>query len=85
MLLLVYRQKCCNCLVNIFGCSTDESANMLLPGEHGTVKLTLLWKMVMVPGQQFTIRENKVTVATGIVTDMLPAVHIPNGLGKLEL
>lgn len=33
--------------------------------------------MVMTPGQSFTIRENNVTVATGMVTKLLPSVQIP--------
>ncbi|KAG5889050.1 hypothetical protein JTB14_000960 [Gonioctena quinquepunctata] len=62
-----------------------ENVDMILPGEHGSVNLTLLSKMVMVPGQQFTIRENNITVATGIVTETLPNVNITTSLGKLVL
>lgn len=58
---------------------------MVLPGEHAKVYLTLLWKMVMTPGQSFTIRENNITVATGIVTETLPSVTITTNLGKLVL
>lgn len=58
---------------------------MLLPGEHGTVYLTLLWKMVMVSGQQFTIRQNNTTVATGIVTKTLENIHIEKNLSKLVI
>lgn len=58
---------------------------MFMPGEHGTVYLTLQWKMVMIIGQQFTIRENNVTVATGIITESLEPVLIQKSLGKLEL
>lgn len=58
---------------------------MIMPGEHGTVYLTLLNKMVMVAGQQFTIRENNLTVATGIVTETLPNVDVTRSLGKLKL
>lgn len=56
-----------------------------MPGEHGKVYITLLWKMVMASGQPFTIRENNVTVATGIITETLPEVHIASNLGKLVL
>ncbi|RZC42919.1 elongation factor Tu, mitochondrial-like, partial [Asbolus verrucosus] len=42
----------------------DEGVEMIMPGEHGKVYLTLLSKMVMLPGQSFTIRENKITVGT---------------------
>lgn len=59
---------------------------MLMPGEHGQVRLTLLKKMVMTSGQQFTIRENGKTVATGIVTKSLKSVELPhNKLSKVEV
>lgn len=57
---------------------------MIMPGEHGKVYITLLFKMVMLPGQAFTIRENKTTVATGIIADALPDVVITKNLGKLD-
>ncbi|XP_041972572.1 elongation factor Tu-like [Aricia agestis] len=64
----------------------EPSMEMMMPGDHGEVYLTLLEGMVMLKGQRFTIRENNVTVATGIITDALPSVNVPNGkLGKLEL
>ncbi|XP_072377386.1 elongation factor Tu-like [Diabrotica undecimpunctata] len=63
----------------------SEEVKMILPGEHGSVDLTLLWKMVMLPGQQFTIRENNITVATGIITETLPSIAITTSLGKLAL
>lgn len=57
---------------------------MLMPGEHGNVRLTLFKKMVMTNGQPFTIRENGATVATGIITKSLPSVNLPlNKLSKL--
>lgn len=65
----------------------SESADrFLMPGEHGDVRLTLHRKMVMTPGQQFTIRENNKTVATGIITKQLPSVNIPmNKLIKVQI
>ncbi|XP_066142649.1 elongation factor Tu-like [Euwallacea fornicatus] len=63
----------------------DDSVGMIMPGEHGNIKLTLLWKMVMMQGQQFTIRENNMTVATGIITETLPNVDVKGNLGKLVL
>ncbi|VEN36337.1 unnamed protein product [Callosobruchus maculatus] len=63
----------------------DENVNMLMPGEHGSVYLTLLWKMAMAQGQQFTVRENNMTVATGVITETLENVHISTSLGKLAL
>lgn len=59
---------------------------MIMPGEHGQVRLTLFKKMVMTNGQQFTIRENSKTVATGIITNTHKPVELPlNKLSKLVL
>lgn len=70
------------CRVDLVG--TD--AMMLMPGEHGGIRLTLLKKMVMSVGQPFTIRENGATVATGIITETLPSVDLPlNKLSKLVI
>lgn len=59
---------------------------MIVPGEHGQVRLTLLKKMVMTNGQPFTIREgNRVTVATGIITKRHDPVHVTRKISELEL
>ena len=58
---------------------------MIMPGEHAQVYLTLQWKMVMSVGQTFTIRENNVTVATGMVTEKLETLQFQGILGKLNL
>lgn len=59
---------------------------MIMPGEHGNVKITLLNKMIMNIGQPFTVRENGRTVATGIISKILPNVHISkNNLSKIKL
>lgn len=63
----------------------DKDVAMLMPGEHGTVYLTLQWKMVMTKTQPFTIRENNVTVATGIITESLPHTDVNTSLGKLTI
>lgn len=63
----------------------DSNTKMLMPGEFGNVYLTLLRKMVMTKGQPFTIRENNVTVATGIVTETLPTVNIATKLANVNL
>lgn len=61
----------------------DENG-MIMPGDHGAIKLTLLRKMVMTPGQSFTIRENGSTVATGIVTKSLKSLDLHmNKLSKV--
>lgn len=71
------------CRVDLPSSSPD---GLIMPGEHGDVRLTLHRKMVMTPGQQFTIRENNKTVATGIVTKQLPSINIPmNKLIKVPL
>lgn len=64
---------------------TDKEVEMILPGEHGSIQLTLLNKMVMSPGQQFTIRENNITVATGVIVETLPDIAVNISLGKLKL
>ncbi|XP_026497775.1 elongation factor Tu-like [Vanessa tameamea] len=62
----------------------EPTMDMMMPGDHGEVYLTLLEGMVMTEGQPFTIRENNVTVATGIVTETLSSIDVPNGkLGKV--
>ncbi|CAG9568585.1 unnamed protein product [Danaus chrysippus] len=64
----------------------EPSMEMLMPGDHADVLLTLLEGMVMVKGQQFTIRENNVTVATGIITDTMQSVNVPDRkLGKVVI
>ncbi|XP_038218225.1 elongation factor Tu-like [Zerene cesonia] len=64
----------------------EPTMDMLMPGDHAEVYLTLLEGMVMTTGQPFTIRENNVTVATGIVTETLQNVDVPNGkLGRVQL
>jgi elongation factor Tu len=51
---------------------------MFMPGQHGLIHLTLIKKMAMSVGQPFTIRENNVTVATGIITEVLDSLFFPN-------
>lgn len=54
-----------------------------MPGEHSKVRVTLLRKMVMAPGQAFTIRENGSTVGTGLISKRLPSLDLPkNKLSK---
>lgn len=59
---------------------------MLVPGEHANVRLTIFKKMVMNNGQTFTIREGHVTVATGIITSTRADVELPfNKLSKVDI
>ncbi|KAK8762582.1 hypothetical protein V5799_026149 [Amblyomma americanum] len=68
------------CRVDVVGDS------MLMPGEFGEVELTLPKKMLMVTGQNFSIREEKRTVATGIISKMLPNVVATTAqVGKIDL
>jgi elongation factor Tu len=64
----------------------DEEGGILMPGDNAKVHLTLLYGMHMKIGQSFTIRENKHTIASGIITAYLPNIEIPNNnLGLLDL
>jgi elongation factor Tu len=60
---------------------------MLLPGESGKVKISMLKKMPLFIGQRFTLRENKITVASGIITKLNDAIPLQpkQKLIKLEL
>lgn len=63
-----------------------ENDSMLMPGDHGNVRITLFKKMVMSNGQPFTIREQGITVATGVITKRHDPVNLPlNKLSKLVL
>ncbi|XP_067140431.1 uncharacterized protein mEFTu2 [Centruroides vittatus] len=58
-------------------CRLNVTSNdMIMPGDQGEVCLTLFNKMVMVPGQSFNIRENNVTVASGIITNVLESIPV---------
>jgi len=58
---------------------------MVMPGEHAEVIITLLNKMIMDIGQPFTVRENGRTVATGIISEILPNVNVTrNNLSKVK-
>ena len=47
-----------------------SEGDMVLPGDQATVKLTVLKTMPLFVGQKFTLRENKITVASGIITKL---------------
>ncbi|GAB0090393.1 Elongation factor Tu [Sergentomyia squamirostris] len=69
------------CRVDLLG-----DNDMILPGDHGTVRLSLHRQMVMTVGQPFTIRENGTTVATGVITKVHNPVNLPlNKLSKLQI
>ncbi|KAI2808275.1 hypothetical protein BLOT_006217, partial [Blomia tropicalis] len=50
----------------------DEFGGILMPGDHGKVHVTLQYGMPIKIGQKFTIRENTRTIASGIITELLP-------------
>ena len=55
-----------------------EGVQMIMPGEHASVRVVLLKGMVLAVGQQFLIREgSKTVVATGIVTEVLQDIFVP--------
>jgi elongation factor Tu len=59
---------------------------MLMPGDHANnLRLTLLRKMVMSPGQPFTIREQGITVGTGIITKKRDPVLLPPKLVRYNV
>lgn len=60
---------------------------MLLPGESGNVKISMLKNMPLFLGQRFTLRENKITVASGIITKLHDAIPMQpkQKLIKLQL
>lgn len=62
-----------------------DGVDMVMPGDHCTVQLTLQESMMMTLNQTFTIRENNNTVATGIITKILASVEIPQKkLNKID-
>lgn len=68
-------------------CRVDlpEGTEMIMPGEHSIVSLVLFNKMVMSKAQSFTIRENNITVATGIVTEVLNPLKLPEFKGLTKV
>lgn len=68
------------CRVDVVG------EGMLMPGDYGDVELTLPKKMLLTPGQSFSIREEKRTVATGVISKVLPDVMVTTSqVGKVQL
>ncbi|XP_046744546.1 elongation factor Tu, mitochondrial-like [Diprion similis] len=62
-----------------------NGTELLMPGEHAEARLTLMKKMPVLEGQAFTIRENKCTVITGIITKKLESIRVINRkLKKLQ-
>jgi len=64
-----------------------DQGTMIIPGEQATIKLSMLKNMPMFVGQKFTLRENKMTIASGIVTKLHQPIptHSKSKLIKLEI
>lgn len=59
---------------------------MLMPGENAQTRITLLKRMPLMEGQTFTIRENKTTVVTGIITKKLKSLNVEKAkLNKVQI
>jgi hypothetical protein len=54
---------------------------------QATVRLTLPTTMPIITGQKFTLRENKITVGTGVVTKLCDPIYVADKikLAKLEI
>jgi len=50
----------------------SEGKEMVMPGEDAKLELMMIKKMVLPPGSRFTLRNQGVTVGTGVITDILP-------------
>ncbi|XP_031369167.1 uncharacterized protein LOC102670642 [Apis dorsata] len=48
--------------------------SLVMPGEDFTVHLKLIRPMVCEKGQRFTLRDGKKTLATGVITNILPSL-----------
>ena len=60
---------------------------MIMPGENATVRFTIPTMMPLMEGQLFTLRENKNTVGTGLITKLHEPFEIPFDakLAKIEI
>lgn len=68
-------------------CRVDlaEGMSLIMPGEHTTVTITLLKSMVMTVGQNFTIRENNITVVTGVIIKVRDKLILPEKKGLIKV
>merc|ERR1712106_831090 len=65
----------------------EEEGDMVIPGDQATIKLTILKTMPLFLGQRFTLRENRQTVATGVISSLLAPIptHSKSKLVKLKI
>ena len=59
-----------------FRLDLPKANQMVMPGDQANGRFTLIQAMPVIEGQKFTLRENQSTVATGVVTKVLPEVFI---------
>lgn len=57
-----------------------KKMQMMMPGEQATVRLTLRTNMPIAEGQNFTLRENNVTVGTGMITKTFDPLILPSNV-----
>ena len=64
-----------------------DEGDMIIPGDNANLKLTVLKTMPLFVGQKFTIRENRQTVATGVISKLLPPIptHSKTKLVKIKI
>lgn len=55
---------------SVFRLDLLENSKMIMPGEQATVRFTLPANMPLLQGQVFTLRENKITIGTGLITKL---------------
>ncbi|KAI7698097.1 hypothetical protein SSS_05080 [Sarcoptes scabiei] len=75
-----------HCYCRTWDCSVEldiVDKDMIMPGEDAKINLKILRPMVMEKGSRFTIRDQKQTIMTGIVTNVLPLLS-PEERTKLE-
>ncbi|XP_076287174.1 elongation factor Tu-like [Lasioglossum baleicum] len=53
-----------------------DGINMLMPGEFATARLTLMFRMPVMDGQVFTVREKSQTIGTGKITKVLKEIPV---------
>ena len=60
-----------------FRLDLPKATEMVMPGDQVSLgRFTLQQVMPVIQGQKFTLRENQSTVATGVVTKVLPEMFI---------
>ncbi|XP_038053738.1 elongation factor Tu, mitochondrial-like [Patiria miniata] len=52
-----------------------EGKEMVMPGEDVSLTLALQKNMVVEVGQRFTLRDGRITLGTGIITEILPQIE----------